>query len=370
MTQKIKTHYTETPLLSKVQAPKSDLNSRRVLGIYREIMRLLLFPLAMIYRLAGFFRNVGYDLGIFSIKAAPLPVISIGNLSFGGSEKTPLAMKLIGMLSVKDYRPALVSRGYRGNWERTGGILSDGKSRRGTWQDSGDEPFMLALNFPEAGVFVGQSRLASCGRAAEMGFKPAVLDDGFQHRGLARDIDIVLFDPHERIMLREAVSALKRADIILLKKSADAGLKQRWTARFSQAAWFEYEVVSRGFHSLQTRVPADLDDLKGESVLAFCGIAKPLRFKALLEKEGIQPREFHTFNDHHGYPRASIQKLIKLFDTTQAKAMITTEKDAIKLTAVSEFEDIPLYYLKIDLDIEKDFLPEVFFRLRSVEQQR
>lgn len=203
-----------------------------------------------------------------------------------------------------------------------------------------------------------------------MSFKPAVLDDGFQHRGLARDIDIVLFDPYERIMLRESVSALKRADIILLKKPVDAGLKQRWAERFSEAVWFEYEVVSRGFHALHTRVPTDLEALRGESILAFCGIAKPLRFKTFLEKEGIHPLEFHTFNDHHGYPRASIQKLKKLFYASQAKAMITTEKDALKLTAVPEFEDIPLYFLKIDLAIEEDFFHEVFSRLKSVEQQR
>ncbi len=98
-------------------------------------MRFLLFPLAWIYRSGGFIRNVFYDLGIFSIKTAPLPVISIGNISFGGSEKTPLAMKLIEKLLAQSFRPALVSRGYRGKWEKPGGILSDGKSRRGTWQD-------------------------------------------------------------------------------------------------------------------------------------------------------------------------------------------------------------------------------------------
>jgi len=328
-------------------------------------MKPLLLPFSWLYRSVGWFRNILFDLGLFATHPAPLPVISVGNIGFGGSEKTPLVMKLVGLLLDQNLRPALVSRGYRGKWEDRGGVLSDGLNRRGTWQDSGDEPYMLSQNYPQAGVFVGKNRLTSCLKAAEMGFSPAVLDDGYQHRSLARHVDIVLYNPQERILLRESVSSLKRADIILLKRPLLTQDKQKLEARFPQACCFEYDVLCQGLYKLRTQEARSLEILKRESLLAFCGIAQPQRFKDLLEKEGLAPVAFHTFPDHHAYSPGSIRRLLQLFQASQAKAMVTTEKDALKLVTVPEFEKIPVYVLKIYLKIEEGFFQEVMARLHQ-----
>lgn len=332
-------------------------------------MKSLLFPIAWIYRLGGWFRNLFFELRLLPTSSAPQPVISVGNISFGGSEKTPLVMKLTGWLLDRGFRPAVVSRGYRGRWEARGGIHSDGRERQGTWRDAGDEPFMLADNHPAAGVFVGKDRLSSCQAAAEKGFSPVVLDDGFQHRRLARDIDIVLYDPLEHVWLREPVTALKRADIILVKSPITPGDKGSLEARFPRARVFQYSVISLGLYSLTSRSFCAPGILRGKKLLAFCGIAHPQRFLELLGKEEMAPVKFHAFPDHHDYPSSSVDTLLRLYRSLRAEAMVTTEKDAVKLVAIPELLEMPLYYVKIDLDIEAGFFSEILTRLPEGPQE-
>ena len=181
-------------------------------------MKLALLAFSPFSRLVCRTKDVLYARGVLEAAKAPLPTVSVGNISFGGTEKTPLVMELIALLLRQGHRPALVSRGYRGAWERSGGTLSDGKSLLGTWAQGGDEPFMVARRFPKAGVFVGKDRLASCLKARDLGFTAVVLDDAFQHRRLARDLDIVLVSPAERRPLRESVAALARAGVILVEE--------------------------------------------------------------------------------------------------------------------------------------------------------
>ena len=136
-------------------------------------MKLALLAFSPLSRLACRTKDVLYKRGLLKARKAPLPTVSVGNLSFGGTEKTPLAMELIAHLVRMGHRPAFVSRGYRGSWERNGGILSDGAALLGTWEDGGDEPFMVARRFPKAGVFVGKDRLASCLKAREWASRPS-----------------------------------------------------------------------------------------------------------------------------------------------------------------------------------------------------
>jgi tetraacyldisaccharide 4'-kinase len=160
--------------------------------------------------------------GLIRRRRAPLPVVSVGNLTLGGSEKTPLVMELLGRIPEFGLRPALVTRGYRGRWERGGGVVSDGKTLFAGSEEAGDEPFMAARRFPRVGVFVGKDRYRSCLKAKDLGFDVAILDDGFQHFWLGRDLDIVLHDPRGRgVAFREGIPALKRADFLLLKKNGD-----------------------------------------------------------------------------------------------------------------------------------------------------
>lgn len=299
-------------------------------------------------------------------KKAPLPVISVGNIAFGGTEKTPLVIDLISHLARHGFKPALVSRGYKGKWEKSGGVLSDGKNIFGTWKDSGDEPYMVAQNFPKAGIFIGKNRLLSCRKAKQSGFEVAVLDDGFQHRRLYRDLDIVLYDPDEKIALREPFSSLKRADILLVKRGTGSQRKNKIEKRFPETEALEYSVQNRGFFGLGQKEKKESEYLRGKKVIAFCGIARPRRFLARLQEEGLQPLSFLEFPDHHPYPPSSIERITEEYTKLAAEAIITTEKDAVKLVHDKKLEELPVYYLKIGLEVEERF----YLRIISLLQNR
>ena len=318
-------------------------------------MKPFLLVFSLLHRSGCRFKNWLYKRKIFKPKRAPLPVISVGNITFGGSGKTPLVVHLLTFLINKGYKPALITRGYRGKWEKSGGILSDGKSVLGTWQDSGDEAFIIASNIPQAGIFIGKNRLLSCQSAKASGFELAVLDDGFQHSRLHRDVDIVLYDSREKVSLRESVSSLGRAEIILLERGLHPQEKERLKKSFPQSAIFEYSVESKGFFKAGKKEGESGEKFQGKRIIAFCGIARPGRFLAFLQKEAISPVDFLTFFDHYSYPLHSLEKISKKFKKLKADALITTEKDTVKIAHSDALQGIPVYYLKIDLRLDDEF---------------
>ncbi len=318
-------------------------------------MKPFLLVFSLLHRSGCRTKNWLYKLQVFKPKRAPLPVISVGNITFGGSGKTPLVLHLLTFLINKGYKPALITRGYRGKWEKSGGILSDGKSVLGTWQDSGDEAFMVASDIPQAGVFIGKNRLFSCQNAKASGFELTVLDDGFQHRRLHRNLDIVLYDSREKVSLREPVSSLGRAEIILMERGHHDQEKERIKKSFPQSAIFEYSVEGKGFFKAEKKEGESGEEFQGKRIIAFCGIARPGRFLALLHKEGISPVDFLTFSDHYSYPPHSLEKISKKFKKLRADALITTEKDMVKIDQSDALQGLPVYYLKIDLRLDDEF---------------
>ena len=313
----------------------------------KTILLLLSFP----YRFGSQLKNWLYNRKILTAKKAHFPIVSVGNIAFGGSEKTPLVIELLALLQEKGYRPALIARGYKGRWEKKGGILSDGKNILGTWEDSGDESFLVAQNLPEVGVFVGKDRRKSCQKAHRFGFDVGVLDDGFQHLRLHRDLDIVLYNPEKKMLLREPISSLKRADILLIKLRDK--IKKKISS--SEKTTFFYSVQSRGFYQLEEREEVKAESLKRKKVIAFCGIAQPERFLSLLKREGIAPLSFLTFPDHHPFPPSSIEKILDSCKRSGAEAVIMTEKDAVKLASRLPFKSYPAFCLKIGLKLEERF---------------
>jgi tetraacyldisaccharide 4'-kinase len=309
-------------------------------------------------------KNALYRIKILHPKKAPLAVVSVGNITFGGSEKTPFVVALVAVLLQKGFKPAVVTRGYKGKWEKSGGIVSDGKIRSGTWVESGDEPFMVSIKYPEIGVFVGVNRLLSCQKAHEMGFQVAILDDGFQHRRLSRDVDIILHDPSEDVPLREPLSSIKRADILLLKKGAGTQTAPIHLDRLQDVDTFYYSVSSEGFYSLDG-IEESISNFKGKRILAFCGIARPQRFRSLLERAGMEPIHFISFPDHFPYPPESIKQIIRLSDTHRADVCITTEKDAVKIKDKRAFQVIPIYYLKIGILTDEKLFERIFSELKK-----
>ncbi len=328
-------------------------------------MNFLLSSLSFFYRFGCRAKNLLYSWKILKPKKAPLTVISIGNIAFGGTEKTPLVMNLISFLSTKGFKPALISRGYKGKWEKRGGVLSDGKGLFGTWKDSGDEPFMVAKNIPQAGIFLGKNRYKSCIKAHDLSFSPAILDDGFQHRRLRRDLDVVLYDASEKMPLREPISSLKRAHILLIKKGVSKRATSRLEDRFPRTAAFEYDVIPKTFFDLHGNEVIQEEEIKGKKFFAFCGIARPERFSSLLQEKGLEIVSFFKFPDHYAYPPSSLKKIVAKCQKANAEALITTEKDALKISDFEGFEKIPVYYLKIDISLREEFYQEVLSPLQN-----
>jgi tetraacyldisaccharide 4'-kinase len=328
-------------------------------------MKFLLFLLSFFNRSGCLIKNWFYKKKILTSKKAPLSVVSVGSIALGGTEKTPLVINLINYLIKHGFKPALISRGYKGRWERSGGILSDGKNILAHWEDSGDEPFMVAQNIPQAGIFIGKNRLLSCQKAKSLGFELAVLDDGFQHRRLHRDLDIVLYTPSEKIAYREPVSSLKRANILLMKKGVHPQRKKKVMERFPESSVFEYSVKNKGVFRLMEKKTQPGEELKGKKVIAFCGIARPERFLSILHRGGIKPSFLFKFPDHHPYPKSTIEKIIEKYKKINAEAIITTEKDALKIIHNKSLKKIPAYYLKIDLEVEDKFYAKISNMLQN-----
>ena len=336
-----------------------------------------------------------YRRGVLRAKRAPIPVISVGNIILGGSEKTPLTMELLAFFQRLGRRPALITRGYKGTWEKKGGMLSDGRAIYGSWRDAGDEPFMAALNHPGIGIFVGRDRFSSCLMAAAAGFDVVVLDDGFQHLRLHRDLDIVLHGDSRGRARREGVSAFEHAGLLLLKKNSPSGSQgtglgggithpslmstgeyggsgspgkaqcpcrrgpfRRPRSGFS--AVFEYDVGVQGVLPLEGGPVSPPGHLKGHRLLAFCGIAGPERFFALLRANGLDPTARLAFPDHFEYPETALDRIAKAARKAECGAFITTEKDAVKLRGgPAERIGGPIFVLKIRLGLPEEFFAAV-----------
>jgi len=284
-------------------------------------------PLSSLYEFAAMVRNHFYDRGILKSHRLSSPVISVGNISVGGSGKTPFVIMLGELLKQRGIGFDVLSRGY--GRETRGAMLVD---PNGTSRDFGDEPLLIArrLGCP---VILGESRYQA-GKLAEaqpLGTSSQlhILDDGFQHRSLARDFDIVLLteqDLHDQILptgrLREPLSSLRRADAIVLTEEIDPNLlpgnKNIWRIRRTLT------------------VPAT-----PQHPIAFCGIARPRKFIEQFRALGIQPIAEKFYRDHHQYTSHDVRDLLRLRDQNQADAFITTEKDAINLgTHLSEISPI------------------------------
>jgi len=328
-------------------------------------MHRVFSPFSIAHQVGCWINNFLYDLRLRKSYKAPLPVISVGNIAFGGSEKTPLVMNLLSFCLKNGIRPALVTRGYKGKWEKTGGTLSDGRQIWASWKEAGDEPFMVCQRFPHVGIYVGRNRIVSCEKASRERFDVAILDDGFQHRRLQRDLNIVLCTPGKKTALREFFSSLKRADIILVKQNGDGPTKRKIKGNFSLAKVFTYTVKNQGFYSSKDKGPHPVELLEQKRLLVLSGIARPKRFLSLLEKEGLVPASVLQFPDHHSYPPSSIKKISREIQKIAADAVLTTEKDYFKLKKLQKEQNIPVFYNRIELEIEKEFYLEILLSLKS-----
>jgi tetraacyldisaccharide 4'-kinase len=293
------------------------------------VSRGLLRPLNPLYGAAIAVKNAAYDRGWISAERLRRPVVSVGNLSVGGSGKTPLVIRLAQLLTAQGLAVDVLSRGY--------GRSSTAVERVdpfGSAEQFGDEPLLIAQ---KAGVpvYVGASRYAAGVLAERESAGPELpgrgvhlLDDGFQHRKLARDVDIVVVhgsDFRQRLLpagrLREPLSSLRRASAIVLR-SEDAGLETRLEMRLGERGvrapiWIQHRRLA-----VETR---------GRAV-AFCGIAHPDEFFSALRANGVDLVATRAFRDHHRYTDADVDAVLKLCMGAGAEVCVTTEKDAVRLS--------------------------------------
>ncbi len=297
-------------------------------------------------------RNALYQRGALQAQRLAGPVISVGNLSVGGSGKTPFALLLGELLKARGVKLDVLSRGY-GRQTRGVALVDPGGSAR----DFGDEPLLIARRL-QVPVIVGEDRYQA-GLLAEkkFGSELHLLDDGFQHRALARDFDIVLVTPEDardRLLpagrLREPLSSLRRADAVVLSSGASP-----------EAFPLQGKLIWRVRRGLLLR------DVPSRPV-AFCAIARPQSFLLQLRTAGIEPVAEAIYRDHHAYTEKDIRDLLDLGRRSEAGGFVTTEKDAINLGGyLSALKPLAVLAVKMEL---VDAASAVDTMLRVVKERR
>ena len=324
-------------------------------------------PLATIYGAAIALRNTLFDRGVLASRRLEQPVVSIGNLSAGGAGKTPFVIALGELLQARGIRFDVLSRGYG---RKTRGILE--VESNGSAADFGDEPLLLArrLGVP---VIAGENRYEA-GRVGERKFQPQlhILDDGFQHRSLARDFDIVLMterDFDDQLLpsgrLREPLSSLARADAIVLP--FPQGLKPAFFQAQSGTAEAVPFPSPDNETSLRKSTAIDHFAQHGKRVwqvereivlpklpyapVVFCGIARPEQFFAQVRAAGITPAVEIEFRDHYAYEKRDIERLLAMRAKLGAGGFLTTEKDAVNLGSLqAQLNPLTVAALRLTLD--------------------
>lgn len=295
-----------------------------------RLARCGLRPLGWLFAAGVTLRDFAYWSRIARARRAAIPVVSVGNLTVGGTGKTPLALWLARQLSRRGARVALVSRGY-GGAARGVTVVSMGAGAQVGPEVVGDEAVMLARCFPGV-VITAPRRLDGVNRAAALGCEVAVLDDGFQHRALARDFDLVLYDGTRGPLLpagpqREGLRALRRADAIILTPTAGAGDLAVAAPVFRVVNELTGLVESVAGQWLERTC----GHLAGKRVVAVAGIGHPERFYALIRQWDAEIAEVFEYEDHHVYTHADWQEITRR--SQDCDLVVTTEKDLVKLEA-------------------------------------
>src|ERR1022692_3175971 len=348
-------------------------------GTRESLLRALLYAFSKGYHAAIKTRRFLYDVRILRDSTLGVQVIAVGNLTWGGTGKTPVVEKFARELSDQGRNVAILSRGYRSKpppmheWllnkilfrEDTTPprVVSDGRSLLLDSETAGDEPYMLASNLKDVVVLVDKDRVKSGRYAIEkFGCDTLLLDDGYQYWKLrGRRLDIVLIDCQqpfgtERLLprgtLREPPSHLARASTIFITKSdgATAGLRERIARLNSTAAVIECVHQPLYFEDVFSGERKGLDFLAGKKVASLSGIAQPESFEKSIVKLGAELVYSKRFADHHRFTQQEILNTIKRSKKRQADAIITTQKDAVRFPKLDR-RDLPIYFMRVEIKI-------------------
>jgi len=333
---------------------------------------MILDPVAWIYgslleRRAGL-----YASGRIPSHRLPHPTVSVGNIIFGGTGKTPVVEWLARRFRFEGRRPAILSRGYR---RRSRGVLvvSEGKGPLVDPDQGGDEPVELARRLPGVLVVVAERRVEAALAAERMGADLYLLDDGYQHLSVRRDVNLLLLDGSDpfggghlppRGRLREPLSALGRADAFVLTRidraEPSAEVKRTLAAAGPKTPIFSARIRATGVRD-ENGAPVPADALAERRFLAVCGIASPGSFASSLAELDLTPEETLVFRDHQRYHRAELDRIRRAAESSGSSWVVTTEKDAVKLWGRLA---LPVVAVRLSVEfVEPGFFPFVASRV-------
>lgn len=362
------------------------MNQREALQVYLyklvhgEQHGFLAAVLLGVLRLMSFIYGLGvqcklalYRLGILQRHKLPCKVISLGNITVGGTGKTPTAQRLASFIRDMGYRVVILNRGYRAGWKGQVGVVSDGRKIYMTVTEAGDEAYLLAKSLPGVPVVIGRNRSITGEYAVQhLNAEVIILDDAYQHWQLERDLDIVLIDTLNifgnnfllpRGTLREPLTNLKRANAFLLTKVDQSTGHARETIRETLNKFNPEALVVESTHTPRCFIEIEewykgvrpetvpLEAISGRSVLPFSAIGNPSSFEQTITDLGGVVIDAVRYPDHHDYTMAEMQSIMQRAVDHNVWALITTDKDAVKIP--SEFihseRPLPLYVLSIEV---------------------
>lgn len=314
-----------------------------------------------------------YQAGILKRHKLPCKVISLGNITVGGTGKTPTAQRLASIIRDMGYKVVILNRGYRAGWKGDVGVVSDGRKTYMSVAEAGDEAYLLAKKLPGVPVIIGKNRSVTGDYAVKrFGAEVIILDDGYQHWQLIRDFDIVLIDTLNvfgnnfllpRGTMREPLTNLNRAHACLLTKVDQSTGNARDAIRDTVAKYNEQALVVESIHNPRCFVEIEdwykginyrsieLEGIRNRNVLPFSAIGNPSSFEQTITNLDATIIHSVRFPDHHDYTMAEMQEIMQKALDNGACALITTDKDAVKIP--SEFihseRPLPLYVLEIEV---------------------
>lgn len=338
-------------------------------------MKIITIPLSYIFRVLVFLRNFLYNSGIIKPKVLDPKIISVGNIAAGGTGKTPFVELITEYLLKKNKFAVIVSKGYKREFDDIKVVETGFKNEKHelNTENLGDEALMLLENLSEEGLgggllVVGDDKTKAAKFAATK-FKPEIIivDDGFQHRKLYRDLDIVILNPDSDKHLipagnlREPLKNFRRADILVINNKFDKFPVNENRKNMPQV------ICSYKFEGFKNISGAQADAGNIKSAVVFCGIGEPDSFKLLINEQKIKIDEFLIFPDHHYFSNEDLEKVMSSFKTNMSSHIITTQKDFVRiknselvLKAKSEntyknlLYNFPLYFAKIKMQIDQN----------------
>ncbi len=349
------------------------VHSKEVDGVFLNAIMAVLYVFSIIYSLLINFRLTGYNLGLFKRQELSCFVISLGNVTVGGTGKTPTAQRLAKDIRDMGYKVVILNRGYRAKWHGEVGVVSDGQNLQMDATQAGDEAYMLAKHLPGVPVLIGAERAVTGRYAVEhFGAEVAILDDGYQHWQLKRDMDILLVDAvnvfgNEHILprgtLREPIDHISRADVCLMTKVDQAAEGSREHIRDTLKKYNDKALVVESIHRPRCLIEladwyeniagdgVDVKEIRDKRVMAVSAIGNPASFEQTLVNLGAAVIESLRYPDHHDYTMAEMQDVLQQAAAEGAEAIIITEKDAVKIPAevVSAKWEIPVYVICVEV---------------------